>query len=413
MNAKSSVKKLLKNKNFLALWLGHTASTFGDVLYTVGVMWFVFQDTGSAFAVAGIPIAEVVAKFIFGSMAGPLVDRWNRRYVIMISNLLKASMILLITLLHTLGLLTPMATYFITFGLATIGSFYGPARGALLPNVVNRVELTVANSFSTISERLVRAISWGLGGAAIAAIGLIRIAWINAIVFLVAAGAVWGVRVSTKPKQGLQHRYHSVLHDLWDGIRFFQSQPILRNLMLVSIPGWLTISLWSSLVIVFLNRTLKVGAASWGMIQASFFFAGLIGSLVTPVVVGRIVKEGRLVISLALFSGLLTIAFGQSGFFIVAVMIIMLAGFFDPFALVARASLLQAYAPDQFRGRALSVWGTILALFHTVSYILSGILADLVDIRFLYLGGGLIYLTVGLIVWMRSPLKEAQVKCSE
>ncbi len=376
-------------------------------------MWFVFQDTGSAFAIAGIPIAEVVAKFIFGSIAGPLVDRWDRRYTIVISNLLKASVIFLITLLHTLGLLTPLATYFITFGLATIGTFYGPARGALLPNVVNREELTVANSFSIISERLVRAISWGIGGAAIAAIGLIPVAWINAIVYLVSAAAVWSVSVSTKPKQGMQRRYHSVLHDLWEGIRFFQSQPILRNLMLVSIPGWLTISLWSSLVIVFLDRTLNVGAMGWGIIQAFFFFAALIGSLVTPVVVGRIVREGRVVISVALLYGLLTIAFGQSGLFIGAVMIIMVAGFFDPFAMVARASLLQAYAPDQFRGRALSVWGTILALFHTVSYILSGILADLVDIRFLYIGGGLIYLSVGLIVWMRSPLKEAQVKCSE
>ena len=162
-------RRLFRNPSFVLLWSGQTASYFGDAFFNLAVMWVVWSETQST----------LQTDIIFAPLAGVLADRWDRKAIMVTTNVAAASVVGAVVLLVVLvGHLPPVVAFVAIFKLNGLTTFMNPARASIMPSVVGRDLLTTAQGlFSTARETA------ALAGSATA--GLV----------IAAAGAVWALAV--------------------------------------------------------------------------------------------------------------------------------------------------------------------------------------------------------------------------
>ena len=164
-------RAVLGIREFRLLWLAQVISDFGDSLTNLALLIFVNQVTGSTAALATMAIVLALPQVTFGLLAGVYVDRWNRKRVMIVSDLLRGVLVLGFVgavLSDQLWLM-----FVLGFVQSAIGTFFTPARGALMPNLVPRDGLLAANSLTQISRIVAGVAGTAAAGAVIGIAGLV------------------------------------------------------------------------------------------------------------------------------------------------------------------------------------------------------------------------------------------------
>jgi MFS transporter, DHA3 family, macrolide efflux protein len=126
----------LWNRSFAILWCGLIQSYLGDTFLAIGLMWLVYEDTGSAFAAGTVLALEGIPKLL-GPLAGVIIDRTSKRMLMIGGDLLRGGLLLMLFALHLLGALALWHIYVTVVIMSTAGLFYGPSLKILLPTLVN------------------------------------------------------------------------------------------------------------------------------------------------------------------------------------------------------------------------------------------------------------------------------------
>ncbi|MEA2676228.1 MAG: hypothetical protein QOJ81_369, partial [Chloroflexota bacterium] len=179
--------RLLRNRNFLLLWLGGLISLMGDWALVVALPFEVYRRTDSTLATAGIVLASLIPTFLFSSPAGVLVDRWNRRRLMVWVNVVSAAALVPLMLVDALGL---WVIYAVLVVMTILKQLFIPAEVALLPLLVGESELVAANSLSSLNRNLARLVGPMIGGVTVAAGGLVAVVAVDATSFLAAAALI-------------------------------------------------------------------------------------------------------------------------------------------------------------------------------------------------------------------------------
>ena len=151
--------ELLKQRNFVLIWVAGLISIAGDYALTIAVPIYIYRLTGSTLATAGAFAASFVPRVLIGSVAGVFVDRWDRKQTMIWSDLSRAA--LLAPLLFATSIDRIWLVYLVSAIQGTIGLFFGPAERALLPSLIDENQLVAANSLNSLGNELGR-----LGGPA-------------------------------------------------------------------------------------------------------------------------------------------------------------------------------------------------------------------------------------------------------
>ena len=171
---------LFRNRSFALLWSGQTVSYFGDAFFNLAVMWVVWSETQSTLQTAVIQAIWHLPDVLFAPLAGGFADRWNRKAIMVATNLGAAAVVVgaVALIVVVAGHLPPVIAFVAIFKLNGLTTFMQPARASVMPAVVGRDLLTTAQGlFATARE------SAALVGSATA--GLL----------IAAAGAVWALAV--------------------------------------------------------------------------------------------------------------------------------------------------------------------------------------------------------------------------
>jgi MFS family permease len=145
---------VLRRRNFALLWIGQFVSLCGDWLLIVALPFYVYQLTGSILQTGIMLTAELLPRIVLGSLAGVFVDRWDRRWTMLISDLLRAGVLLLLLLVHSRDLL--WLVYVVAVLQSMIGQFFTPAVSALTPSLVEEHQLVAANSLESFNDAVTR-----------------------------------------------------------------------------------------------------------------------------------------------------------------------------------------------------------------------------------------------------------------
>src|SRR4051794_24403506 len=145
---------VLRQRDFGLLWTGGLISVAGDWVLRAALPFFVYERTGSTAATAGMIAAELAPAVVLGSVAGVFVDRWDRKRVLVMTNLLDALAVsLLLVVAHGGPLWVVSAVPPVQSGVGALGP---PAETALLPTLVEREHLLAANALNSLNNRLGR-----------------------------------------------------------------------------------------------------------------------------------------------------------------------------------------------------------------------------------------------------------------
>ncbi|WP_435320173.1 MFS transporter [Haloarchaeobius sp. TZWSO28] len=180
------MQSLFGNRDFTRLFAGRIVTNVGDSLYFVAAMWLVYDLTGNA-AYSGVAGFLVLAPAALQAFAGPLVDRWNLRRVLVGTQLVQGTIILALPVAAHFGHLSVWLVLTVMPLLSLLNQLVYPAQSAALPRIVDDDELVQANSLFSLAYQGIDSVANAVGGVLIAVVGATALFVVDSVTFAAAA----------------------------------------------------------------------------------------------------------------------------------------------------------------------------------------------------------------------------------
>ena len=408
--------RLLGNRDFSLLWWGGLISMLGNWMLIVALPVYVYQETGSTLATSLMFVAGTLPRVLFGSVAGVLVDRLERKRTMVVCNLLLA--LTVVPLLFASGSGTLWPIYVVSLLQATIGLFFGPAENAFLPSLVGRDDLIPANALNALNNNLARLVGPAIGGLIVSRFGLSGVVVFDLASYLVAAALI--TLIPTPAKTGDEAvNVQTGVPSGWV-LQWREGLAQLRHSRLLSVVLYaMTLAAFGEgafgvLVAPFIAEAFSGGALEFGWVMSAQAVGGIVGG----VLIGWLghVKPGRLFALGLLYLGLIDLMmFNYTALIpsIVPMLVLMVVVGIPATAIGAGyTTLLQTSLEDRFLGRAFSLVDTVSALALLIGIVAAGVLGDLVGVTTLIKVQGSAHALAGLLVLalLRLPAEPASVR---
>jgi MFS family permease len=349
------------------------------------LFWHIRILTGEPqpLALGGIGLARILPVIVFSFVGGPVADTLNRRRILFVTQSAMALVALVLALLTFTGHITIWYIYLLTAIQATAVAFDGPARQAMIPNIVPAEDLPSAFSMSSIAQNAGSIIGPALSGIVIVALGQGYIYFFNAVSFLAVIIALFfiGPVLQVSKKSGIH------LSAALDGIRFSFSKPIILSTMLMDFVATFFASANTMMPIVA-KDILKVGEIGYGWLSS----AQAIGSVAAGIVVSqlqKLPKQGPIFLIAVVIFGSTTVLFGATSAFSIAMLALILMGAADAVSTIIRNTIRQLNTPDHIRGRMTSVNQIFFQGGPQLGEVESGIVASLFGVPAAIISGGI------------------------
>lgn len=382
---------MLRNRNFILLWVAQLISAAGDTFaflaLAIRINDLFYHPGESVRALAAVLIAFALPKLLIGFVAGTLVDRLDRRWIMIISDFSRALLLPCFLILRTTADL-PWALL-IGFLIACASAFFNPARTALLPALVKDEQLLTANGWIQAGQNVAM-----LAGSVLA--GLVIARWHTDAAFLIDSASfvvsgllvlcITGVATRIDPKLAKKDTTWS---DLKEGARFARRSLLVQGIMIGAAFAMLALGAINVLFVPFLSSAFGATAGAMGAMMFALGVGMLIGGGFLAAVGKRISPLRTAVVSLFLL-GIAAILFGRAPTYPIALIIVPFVGMTIPPLTAALQTLLQRGVEPAMLGRASSVVEMSMGLANLVSMGGAGVVGNLIGLRNAFmLGGGL------------------------
>jgi predicted MFS family arabinose efflux permease len=376
----------------------------GDWFDTIALYTIILNLTGSGRDVGLLLVARFVPSFLCGSISGVVADRFSRRTIMIVSDLLRAVVVLGFLFVRRADQL--WIIYVLTVLQLALSTFFEPAKTAAVPSIVTDRELVAANAISSVTWSIMLTLGAAIGGLITGWFGTNAAFVLDALSYVLSAVLILNVKLPKRPKR--ERRKLTVgrvlgITETIEGARYVKRRPSVLALLLVK-PAWGLGGGILTLLAVFGERIFPVGKSAATGIGVLFAARG-IGTAVGPIVARRIAGEGtkRLQVSIGiafLIGGIFYFAFGAATSFIVALLVLGIAHTGGSILWVFSTVLLQRSVEDNFRGRVFAAELALLTLTMAASNYLTGELLDRFGVspRIVTMGIGVFFLLPG-IAW--------------
>ena len=368
------------------------------------VSWWMYELTGDVFYIGMIGLAEAIPAIGLALYAGYIIDRSEKRRILLITIFLYAicSFILLGTSTqwchHQFGTkLIIIFVYGVIFLTGAIRAFTGPGFGAIVSSLVPKNLLLTASQISSTTWLIASIIGHGMAG--------FLIAWVHVtgtfliIALLIITGLLLLSKIKEKPpKMNVEKK---TLEAVAEGLRFvFKTKEVL---------GALTLDLFAvlfggavALVPVYAKDILHVGPIGFGWLNAAADIGAI--TMVLALTVNPMKKKQgiKLLIAVAGF-GISIIVFGLSTYYWLSFIALLAGGVFDGVSVVVRGNIMQLKTPDELRGRVMSVNSMFINSSNEIGQFESGVAAKLMGVIPSVVFGGCMTLFVVVATWIKAP----------
>jgi MFS family permease len=362
-------RELLRhNASFRHLWFGQIISLLGDWFDLIASAALVSKLSGSGLAVGGLFVVRMLAPFLISPLAGVAADRFNRKHLLVITDLSRAAVVMGFLLVRSPSQIWLL--YTVTAVQLGLSGFFFPARNAILPDIVTRRELGAANALSSSTWSAMLAFGAALGGIAAGQWGVYPSFVIDSLTFVASAVLIWGIDYRhAVPADSGAASVRSALTDYVDGLRYLRNNVDILVIACHKAAFALFVSGAFDVLQVRLAEKVfvigKEGGTSLGLMYAMLGLGTGIAPLVAQRYVGDkdrslrsglIVAYGLAMIGLAVMAPLLSFPLVLAGN--------LVRGVGNGIMWVFSTQLLLQLVPDRVRGR---VFSSEFALF-TLSY---------------------------------------------
>jgi MFS family permease len=370
------VELLRGNRDFRRLFIGGLVSQTGDWFNSVALFTLLLSLTGSGEAVGYVLIIKLLPSFFVGPLAGVVADRFNRKTIMIVSDIVRGFVVLGFLLVQ--GPEQVWLVYALAAVEIAIATFFDPARSAVVPGIVSRAELISANALSSASWSVTLALGALLGGLVTDAFGRNTAFVIDSISFFVSAAFISAVRIRSSAAVRAKHvslADATGVTDLIEGARYLKSNPRVIALLLVK-SGWGLGGGVLLLLTIYGKQIFPIGrdgAASIGLLYAARGTGALIGPMIAGMITSGAPRTMRQAITIAFFvSAAFYLFYAHSPSLAVALICVLGAHSGGSIQWVFSTTLLQMAVPDRFLGRVFALEMALLTLTMSVSTFVTG-----------------------------------------
>ena len=410
---------LFKNKNFFFLWIGQIISQLGDRLDQMALIAFIYaRSPGSAFEIAKMLTFTIIPVFLVGPLAGVYVDRWDRRRTMYICDLLRALLVLTIPLFlfYSRHLYLVYAVIFLIF---CVGRFFIPAKLAIIPDLVKKEELLIANSLVNTTGMIAAIMGFGIGGILIEMLGPKRGFYLDSLSFLISGGLIFlivtrhyksSLHIKEFSKDIIMAIRKSVFQEIKEGVIYFIKQKQIRFTASIFFLLWAALGAVYVVIIVFVQSTLHSATKDLGLLIMFLGMGLFLGSLFYGRF-GEKLSHYKVIFISLVFSGLIIMLFAitlkQYPYFLIAAVFSFILGVFVSPIVIACNTLVHSVSDNNMMGKVFSSLEIVMHLGFIISMFLSSILAERVPKSAILIFVGAVISVLGLVNYFYSPIKEA------
>jgi len=386
---------VFKKRDFSLMWTAQLVSTIGSSLTDLAAAILVFRVTNSALNVGLTLLVTALPTLFVGLFAGVFVDRFNRKRILLASDLFRGLLVISIpTIVASFGIL---GLYVILFMAATVRQFFDPAWESVMPEIASEEELSRANSFLSISSFGSTAVGFALAGL-LSSLDQHKIElpfYIDGLTFFFSFACVFFVRIPKRAPSEESTGIGVVVSNLRDGMQTLWRLPLLRSLFISGIPVSLSFGLWNVLLLPMAIRELHATEFEYGLQEGLTSVGFVIGALLLAKIVDRL-AEGEWIVGSTIAMAACGIAYGYAPNITFGIAMVMLSGFFNAPYGIARRTLLQRSTPREMRGRVFSAMFVSRDVLFLMGMAGAG-LADIFNVRYLIVGASVVLLGAGLL----------------
>lgn len=394
--------QLLAIAAFRRLWLGQAVSYFGDMMNTTGIAIMLFLVTRSASVVALGLVAKAVPTILFGLLAGPIVDRFDRQRVMIVADLIRAVLTVTIPFLAMRWL---PGVFIVVFLIATASTFFNPAKQAMIPNLVPREMLVKANSLVTSSERTMELLGYSVAGVIAAALSWAPLFLIDAATYLFSAATLLGV--SDRLRSAASKQLH-IYRDVVDGMRFVLGSRVLRSTMGLTAMVALFAGMTFPTLVVLAYGALNAGPLGYGLLEAAIGAGAIVGALAAPQLMTRY-TAGSLILMGVVGCGAGYAATGLLRSLPSALIFLFVCGAASTIYFVPLISIIQREAPDYVRGRVMSSRFLLAQAGLLIGMAISGPLSDRLGAPLVFVAAGALLVCAATLGFAFPDLRRANL----
>ncbi len=405
----------LFNRNYVLLWQGQTVSRLGNQAFSIALALWIKQATGSAALMGLILMFSALPAVLLGPLAGAVADRYKRRAIIILSDLIGGISVLI---LAGVMLAAPEATnltlavlFAVSILLAVITTFFHPAIAAAIPDLVPEDRLSSANALGQVSFQLTVFIGQGIGGTLFRILGAPVLFLIDGLTYLFSAVSESFIAIpQTVPEKipGWRENLRAFKKDIILGFRYVWRAPGLRELVLAS--TLLNFFMTPILILLpfYVEDFLRAKPDWYGFLLASY---GL-GSMLGFVLAGALPLSGRkrswLIVLFIILEPLGYVALGVWLNPWIALGITLAGGLISGFVMVYVTTILQLTTPGDIRGRVFGLLGTLAGALTPLAMGAAGIIADLTgqNIPLIYIVSGTMAALLAVLVSLKADFRD-------
>lgn len=400
---------------FTLLALAQFLSQFGDSVFQIAFLWLILDLTGSKSVTGLAATISYLPPLVFGLAAGVLVDRWERKRVLVGADLARGLLLALLAALYAGRALNPPALTAIAFGMATAAVLFNPSRDSLLPEIVPAEALTRANAWVQSSQQAAYLFGPLTASLIISRAGIAATFPAGIVLFGGSLALLLAMRVPSRERataartgatEGWSGPLLGLFRDLASGLRELARVPPLPLLYALTALDNLFIMGASVLgLVVLVRETIGGGAADYALAEATYGVGMIAGSLAVVRWGSRVSSGTLLLIGIAL-DGLTYVPLLACRSMLALVPALLAHSFVIPLITVPRATILQRVVPPHLIGRAFALLNVVVLGVTALSCGLAGILLDRISAPQLFAIAGALGGVTGLAGFLSGRLRR-------
>jgi MFS family permease len=400
--------EVLRNRNFFLLWLGQIISQLGDRLGQMALIAFVSVKLGgSAIEIAKVLSLTIIPVFVVGPIAGVYVDRWDRRRTMYISDFLRAALMLIIPFFlfyaRALG-----AIYLLIFLIYCVGRFFVPAKLSIVPDLVEKKDLLIANSLVNITGMIAAILGFGVSGILVERLGAKGGFYLDALSFFVSSLLIFLIAKKSVSSVGFKQVRHeivemirkSVFQELKEGILYFLKNKNIR------FAAWIMFILSSALgaasvvLITFVQDAFHSLTRDLGLLSM-FLGLGLFSGSLLYGRFGHRFSQHKIIFTSLISSGIMLTIFaltiGRYPDFGLATLLAFLMGFLVSPIIIATNTIVHKVSSNEMMGKTFSSLEIVMHLGFIIFMFVSGFLAKKFTNVSILVATGILFIILGIV----------------
>lgn len=411
--------EVLKNRNFFLLWVGQIISEFGERITQMALIGLVYhKDPYSATALAKLIMFIIVPVFLIGPVAGAYVDRWDRRYTMIISDLLRSFFVFFIPISIIFFTEKLIPVYILVFLVFSTTRFFLPSKMAIIPDLVDKEHLLIANSLISTTRMIATVVGLGLAGVLVGFAGPAGGFYINAGTFLFSAMMLSFVSVKggLHLKADLIETGHAleeaiikpnIFSQIKEGMKLLMSDENVRFSVQSLFLMMAALGAMSVVTIVFIQECFGSATKEIGLLGMLIGVGLFVGSLGYGQL-GQYISKRKMMFISFIASGMAIAAFifvaKQTRMISISGIFAFLLGVSASPIVISSNTLIHEAIPQDVRGRVFSSVEVVVHLAFLACMFLAAKTADLVGRTGVLMGCAAVFVLAGIIGLIRERL---------